>query len=366
MMKASLMTFGVLAAVGWLPAEAQLQSCPTSDIQSSTSSCYLLTPAQAGADSSGDNATEPSLILTPSSAVTPRGVLLLYLNGSNAHPEELIASPTQNFYLTAANLGYNVIALSYASDDTIATLCEGVAQCYYPSRQTIITGVYQSGAASQLDDITPSEGIIERLIMTLQTLAQDYPTQGWGNFLTTGTGGMPNINWSQVFVAGHSQGGGNAAAIAKMYQVVGVIQLSSTCDETNNNTTDQNAIPAPWLFAPTSGTSGWATDPNTFWGLDIAAYFNSDGSATCPSDNQACGDEICFDHAKAWQALGMAAAYQNDNEYLCPLATNSDGTVTDPALQVHDMSIDCAENYPFWLQMLQNASSSWASRPASR
>src|SRR5580658_9050333 len=94
----ALMMLGALAALGWLPAEAQLASCPTSDIQSTTSSCYELTPAASGADPLGENANDVSLILTPSSAVTPRGVLLLYLNGTMAHPDELIASPTQNFY----------------------------------------------------------------------------------------------------------------------------------------------------------------------------------------------------------------------------------------------------------------------------
>ena len=355
MMKTNLMLFGALAALGWLPAKAQLTSCPTSDIQSTTSSCYELTPAAAGADPNGVNATVASLILTPSSSVTPRGQLLLYLNGSDAHPDGLIATPTQNFYLAATGLGYNVIALSYSSEQLLTNVCSGVATCFYPSRQTIITGVYQSGAASVLADILPSEGIVARLTMTLQTLAQDYPSQGWSNFLIPATrSGTPTINWSKVVASGQSQGGGNAAALGKMFPLAGVIQLSGTCDQTHaNEENEAAAVPAPWLFAPTGGSSGWATDPHTFWGLDAATYFGADGYAQCPEDEPQCGDEICFSHLKGWQAEGMVASHQIDNEYICPPNITTDQVEIAVELNVHNMSIQCVENYPIWLQMLQ-------------
>jgi hypothetical protein len=274
------------------------------------------------------------------------------LNGSEADPDALIATPTQNFYLAAAGLGYNVIALSYASDNNITNICSGVASCFYPTRVTLITGMFQPGAASSLQGILPSEGIVERLTLALQTLALDYPSQGWGNFLVAGKG-AETINWGLVVTSGQSDGGGSAVAIAKLYPVARVIQLSATCDQTHQNEVNEAAsVPAPWLFAANPATWG-ATNPANFWGLDAATYFGASGYAQCPETNPQCGDEICFDHLKSWQALGMTSSHQIDNEYICPQKISSGGIELAVELNIHDMSVSCPQNYPFWLQMLQ-------------
>ncbi|HLH28793.1 MAG TPA: hypothetical protein VKW77_07740, partial [Acidimicrobiales bacterium] len=53
----------------------------------------------------------------------------------------------------------------------------------------------------------------------------NHPTEGWDGFLA---GSVPL--WSRIVVAGHSQGGGDSAYIAKIRSVEGVVMLSSDVD----------------------------------------------------------------------------------------------------------------------------------------
>jgi len=335
---------GTLMMLAWVPAKAQnsqLASCSPLQILPVHSFCYLLPPADTGAV--GENADVPSWVLTPDYSVLPRRMLVLVLNSSGAHPG--VSNQTTNFYLAANSLGYHVIALSYASDKSLHKLCgddPSDASCYFPSRQTIITGVYQTGAAKELKEIVPTEGIAPRLTLALQKLAQVYPEQGWGNFLTS-TGPAATVVWDKVVVSGHSQGGGHAAAIARLVHVARVIQLSSTCDETHSLVDERNATPTPWLNATVPpGGIPWQTDPSTFWGLDAATLFDPlSGQAVCPLGGALCGDETCFSHAAAWDRLGMILSHQLDNASICNV-TNA-----------HDASIKCELNYPLWHLMLQ-------------
>jgi pimeloyl-ACP methyl ester carboxylesterase len=71
-------------------------------------------------------------------------------------------------------------------------------------------------------------------------LNSQHPNEGWLNYLN---GNAPK--WSSLVVAGHSQGGGEAALIAKKHQVARVVMFAAPVDYSNTLMTF-----APWLSAP--------------------------------------------------------------------------------------------------------------------
>jgi hypothetical protein len=72
--------------------------------------------------------------------------------------------------------------------------------------------------------------------MLLSYLQRRYPGEGWGRFLSHD---LPR--YGSIVMAGHSQGGAEAAFIATQRTVAGVVMLSSPPD------TDDHLRPASWL-----------------------------------------------------------------------------------------------------------------------
>ena len=309
---------------------AGLATCPVMPAQGAIDdpgvSCYTVTPAQTGAGVCGQNATVPSYALFPDSGTPSK--LVLFLHGSGGAPGLAIANPEENFYTAATSQGYAVIALSYFSNATIESLCKGSSvgldACYFPTRKSIILGVPQSGAAAAVGGITVDVGIAGRLELALSYLKEHDPKHDWGQFLS-GNSGPPGmqIAWGHVTVAGHSQGGGHAAAIGKLFTVERVVQLSSVCDNVK-------LTPASW----TSQNDGpWATDPTGFYGLAAPTIFTTkppSGDTTCPA------------HKANWANLGMKASLQHDDAATCGITGDT-----------HSASIKCKENYPAWQMLLQ-------------
>lgn len=306
-----------------------LTPCPTSDAGGIDvpGSCFIVTPAETGADSTGENATVPSYALTPQPAATPRNQLVLFLNASGGAPSHSIADPQTNFFGAATSLGYSVLAISYSSDKVLGIVCDNDDACFFASRKSIILGVAQPGAAADFASIRLDEGVVDRVVLALNYLAANDPSGGWDSYLVAGTASQPEteIAWNKIVTAGHSQGGGHAAAIGRLFPVNRVVQLSSTCDDV-----DGGAI--SW----TDGTaSGWGLDPSQFYGLGSAAVFGSGGTVIA-------GDKTCPYHATNWNHLGMAADHRADDAGVC-------GHVGDQ----HSESIQCVENAPLWLAMLR-------------
>jgi hypothetical protein len=304
-----------------------LASCPTSGagaIDVAGVICVTVTPIQTGAASTGENANVPSYALYPSAG--SNGKLVLFLNASGGEPSGAIASPTQSFYTAATALGYTVLAVSYYSQKPIGSLCGNQDDCYLPTREAVITGVAPAGASPTVSaDITVDQSITGRAELALNWLGVNDSAHPWRSFLKAGDGGSAShIDWTKVIVAGHSQGGGHAAAIGKLYPVERVIQLSSVCDSVNDT-------PASW----TNGTTGtWASDPTQFYGLAAPTIFTG-GKATG-------GDTICPQHVADWMNLGMVAAHQQDDAATC-----GNTGVT------HSESVSCTANYAAWQALLQ-------------
>jgi len=164
--------------------------------------------------------------------VEQRGLLFLFLPGTGNTPEAY-----RSITRLAALNGYHAIALSYPNAVSVNFTCTGEPSltCHESMRTEIIWGRDLSDKVT-VDSLNCIAG---RLSALLRYLARDFPQDGWGAYL--GKNGLPV--WNRIVVAGHSQGGGHAAFIAKKKLAAGVIMFSSVdyCTAIDR--------PAPWLSA---------------------------------------------------------------------------------------------------------------------
>jgi hypothetical protein len=142
----------------------------------------------------------------------------------------------QNIAKEAANLGYHVIVLNYNNTDSVASACVNNpdATSYEKVRLEVLDGVDRT----PLITVTTANSIQNRLVKMLQTLNNQNPTQGWGQYLQGSTPSLQTPNWQQMVVSGHSQGGAEAAIIGKQYQVARVVMFAPG----NDFSTASNAV----------------------------------------------------------------------------------------------------------------------------
>lgn len=148
----------------------------------------------------------------------------------------------------AARLGYAVIGLSYLNSGGFAKVCPlaiDPAACYEDSRLEIIDGIDRSPYVN----VSPANSIDNRLTKLLQYLAATYPDEGWSQFLQN-----DGPNWPLIAVSGLSQGGGEAAMIARLRLVDRVVLFSSVTDSLGRES-------VPWVGEP------HVTPSNRYWGL---------------------------------------------------------------------------------------------------
>lgn len=176
--------------------------------------------------------------------VEPRNKLLLFLCGSFGTPAR-----QQLFIQTAAAQGYHAINLSYPNSWTVGGLCRGSANptCHGTLRRDIIYGRSRSGQMS----LAAGESVVERFAHLLDYLAKHQSDRDWSRYINSGS-----IDWSSVITAGHSQGGGHAAVIAKDLELHRVIMLAAPVDHHQ-----ASGEPASWLSDPA------ATPPSRWLGF---------------------------------------------------------------------------------------------------
>jgi pimeloyl-ACP methyl ester carboxylesterase len=191
-------------------------------------------PTETGAGIS--STTGMHVVLTPRTSGRKQ-TLLVFLPGTGGRPE---------FYRSvlrhAAERGHHAIGLAYPNTDGVNELCATMPSptCQEDARVEVITGTPRSA----LVNVNVANSIDNRLRAVLATLDTRFPTEGWDSYLANG-----EPRWDRVIVAGHSQGGGHAAMIARLRVVSRAILFSST-------------EPAPWtstMFAtPRSRLFGFA------------------------------------------------------------------------------------------------------------
>lgn len=148
--------------------------------------------------------------------VAQKNKLFLFFPGTNGVP---IAY--RKILKLAANLGYHAIGLTYPNDLAINDLCTGSGDitCHSRARLEVFDGT------DRHPDITVDENncIQRRTQKLLQYLAVTYPSENWGQYMDGNT-----IQWDKIMVSGHSQGGGHAGIISKLYEVDRVVMFAAT------------------------------------------------------------------------------------------------------------------------------------------
>jgi hypothetical protein len=237
----------------------------------------------------------------------------------------MMIDPNRNLFVAALESGNHVLAIAYRSDVAVVTMCGNRPDCYGASRSTMVSGVFAAGADSSLADVREDEGIIQRIDQALRALAAARPQAGWDAFIARPAATTPadRIAWPRIIASGHSQGGGHAAYLGKLFPLSRVVQFASTCDAAAG-------VPAPW----TAAASGWMTSP-------AAAFFGFSAPTVFTNGAPTGGDLNCPYHLAVWQNLGMAASRQDDDATVCA------------GIDPHPAAILCGANYPRWVALFR-------------
>jgi hypothetical protein len=257
------------------------------------------------------SATDPAInlgsgahvVATPASAETASGRLFVFLPGTNVSPR------SYSFILrAAAKNGHHVAGLLYLSSLSIGSLCGTSTEvdCYWDARREVVTGE----DLSPLLAVDKANSIVNRLEKLLTYLATRYPREHWEQFL------LPDgsVNWSLVAVGGHSQGGGHAGVMAKLYWLHRACYFASPADWSKTI-----KGPAPWSSEPpiTSADSQYGFTHL----LDKTAPYPLVSSQWASMGLQAFGSAVSID--------GQPAPYGSSHELTTNAEPNLSGT-TNP------------------------------------
>lgn len=188
--------------------------------------------------------------------------LLVFLPGTNGKTDKVSL-----FLETAAESGYLVVSLDYPDKDAAAE-CKNEVGCFADMREEIIEGVDKSPKVN----VGPADSITHRLVALLDYEAKTAPNEGWSAFVANG-----QPAYEKIAFAGHSQGGGHAAFIAKKHQVARVLMFSSVCDALEQN---GKLVAASWV-------NDHVTPIERYWGFDHVK------------------DKFATHIEKTWPAMGM-------------------------------------------------------------
>jgi hypothetical protein len=176
---------------------------------------------------------EPHVAINPSPNVAAAGRLFVFLPGTGALPTQY-----RMILRVGAARGYHAVGLNYPNPSAVGVLCgdDRDPECFWNVRREVITGVNTSA----LLDVSSANSIGSRLHKLLTHLDQQSPKEGWGQFLSGGA-----IDWSKIVISGHSQGGGHAGVMTKLYAMSRACYFSSPADW--RQVAD---VPATWTSRP--------------------------------------------------------------------------------------------------------------------
>jgi pimeloyl-ACP methyl ester carboxylesterase len=171
-------------------------------------------------------------------------LLFMFFPGSPQQPSQF-----KKVLMTAAEAGYHVIGVDYPNPEELKKICDDRPNCYGQERQEVLEGKNVSPDV----DVDAANCILNRAVKLIEWLAANHPNEHWGQFLNNG-----QIRWNKITVAGHSQGGGHAAMIARLFEVHRVVLFSSVSDATQSSS---GFVSAPWL------AQSHATPINRYYGF---------------------------------------------------------------------------------------------------
>ena len=190
---------------------------------------FYVTPFQT--DSSYSTTEDSSLIVR--NTVTNNNKLVIFLGGGYSTPGSYWA-----FCYKAATLSFDAISLCYSNQTGVGFFAEYPDSLIFDKiRQELCFGTPVCDSVS----VDTLHSIRVRLIKLIQYLELNFPSLNWGQYLTIDN----EPDWSKIILAGHSLGSGNAAYLAKHFNVDRVLMFSGP----NDYSTFFNQ-PAPWLSNP--------------------------------------------------------------------------------------------------------------------
>jgi hypothetical protein len=189
-------------------------------------------PSAVQADNRHTGRPNQHLVLTPPAAAQRAHRLFLYIVGSG-----ISETTAQEISYEGARRGYHVIVIAYRNYEAVVPLCARSVdhECTAKIRGEILTGE----DLTPLVTVAPQDALEPRLQKLLVYLRTTYPTEGWGDFLHGDA-----VDWSTITAAGHSQGAGHVALLAKRHALARAVMISGVADVTFTGK------PAPWLARP--------------------------------------------------------------------------------------------------------------------
>lgn len=201
-------------------------------------------------------------VYRPSAA--PRPELVVHLPGLTNEPGNQV-----KLLETAAYAGFRAIGLVWRNGTLVSSDCTTAVDfnaCLSDTRT-------ERGFGSD------AESIQSELTTLLNSLHADYPLDGWGDFLS---GGLPA--WGKIILSGYSEGGNQAAFMAKQVRFNSVVLIS--------------------------GGGNFGTPPPNTSGQPLAAWLSLPG-ATSGADHFALyhtGEPFAADYVAAYDAIGIIAS----------------------------------------------------------
>jgi hypothetical protein len=149
--------------------------------------------------------------------------LLISLGGTGSAPQIF-----QDFDRTASEQGFHVLAIDYPNK-VITTICRDLGErgCFERFHRNIALGEQVSAQAH----VVPADAILPRVRQAVRHLAKTHPD--WREFWKNG-----DVDWSKVWLAGHSQGSGHAAFLGNRLPVQRVLLLGGPQDSFSNGQVD--------------------------------------------------------------------------------------------------------------------------------
>jgi hypothetical protein len=242
-----------------------------------------------GSSAGASNVYGDHMAVPPLAGVTAVNKLFVFLPGSDGSP-----SLYMDILEEGSSRGYHALGLAYPNSPPIGVTCNSSMDpnCFWDVRMAVVTGSFSQDTAIALKD-----SIVVRLQNTLAYLSTNsaYSAQGWGQYLNTDG----SVNWSLVVIAGHSQGGGHAAVIAKNYAVMRACYFASPPDWNTGNQTPLNR-PAAWED-PTNASYPHMTPASAQFG------FAGLNDTSVPWTSGVSGATTTIQLQVIWQTMGLAA-----------------------------------------------------------
>jgi len=259
--------------------------------------------------------------INPSPDAAAQGRLFVFLPGTGAQP-----TAYEKILQSAAAKGLHALGLSYPNPVEVGVLCASTAPseaCFWNVRREILTGADLSTKVA----IAPPDAIVTRLAKALAYLQANFPDQGWGQYLL----GDGSVDWSKVVASGHSQGGGHAGVMAKLYAMHGACYFDS---------------PADWDIVP-GQPAGWEAYPNATPAASQYGFTNTLDTLVPWAQLQPIWASMGLDAFGAAVSVDAAAAPYG-NAHMLTTTTSLAGSTGLHSLTVADFATPMVDGQPLF------------------